>query len=84
MARVVSLLPSATEILCTLRGGSRLLVGRSHEDNFPQSIGHLPVSRAAPRCPCAHRHRAGLTGQRDHVRSSLLRKNLSRVFGPED
>lgn len=40
--RVVSVLPSATEMLCLI-GGEHLLVGRSHEDNFPQSITHLPV-----------------------------------------
>lgn len=40
--RVVSVLPSATEILCFI-GGAHLLVGRSHEDNYPASITHLPV-----------------------------------------
>ena len=40
--RVVSLLPSATEILCSI-GGSHLLVGRSHEDNYPSNITHLPI-----------------------------------------
>jgi ABC-type hemin transport system substrate-binding protein len=39
----VSLLPSATETLCAIRGGARLLVGRNHEDNYPPSITHLPV-----------------------------------------
>jgi len=39
--RIASLLPSATEILCFI-GGGHLLVGRSHEDNFPQEITHLP------------------------------------------
>jgi iron complex transport system substrate-binding protein len=39
--RVVSVLPSATEILCAI-GADKLLVGRSHEDNFPSSITHLP------------------------------------------
>ena len=40
--RVVSVLPSATEMLCFI-GGGHLLVGRSHEDNYPESITHLPV-----------------------------------------
>jgi iron complex transport system substrate-binding protein len=40
--RVVSVLPSATEMLCFI-GGESLLVGRSHEDNFPASVGHLPI-----------------------------------------
>lgn len=41
-ARVASVLPSATEILCFI-GGEHLLVGRSHEDNYPQSVGTLPI-----------------------------------------
>lgn len=40
--RVCSVLPSATEILCAI-GGGHLLVGRSHEDNYPTSITHLPM-----------------------------------------
>mmetsp|Transcript_35266 Transcript_35266/g.33493 ORF Transcript_35266/g.33493 Transcript_35266/m.33493 type:complete len:752 (-) Transcript_35266:65-2320(-) len=40
--RVVSVLPSATEILCSI-GADKLLVGRSHEDNFPSTITHLPM-----------------------------------------
>ncbi|HYE63744.1 MAG TPA: ABC transporter substrate-binding protein [Phycisphaerales bacterium] len=48
--RVVSLLPSATEALCAIGGGG-LLVGRSHECDFPASVAHLPV----------------LTGQRTHA-----------------
>ncbi len=47
--RVVSLLPSATEALCAV-GGEGLLVGRSHECDFPRSIAHLPVL-TAPRIP---------------------------------
>ncbi|MEQ8316407.1 MAG: ABC transporter substrate-binding protein [Phycisphaerales bacterium] len=44
--RIVSLLPSATEALC-LVGGTDLLVGRSHECDFPDGLGHLPVLTAA-------------------------------------
>ena len=43
--RVISLLPSATELLCAI-GGAHLLVGRSHEDNYPSSITHLPILTA--------------------------------------
>jgi ABC-type Fe3+-hydroxamate transport system substrate-binding protein len=60
--RVVSLVPSATEILCQI-GGRELLVGRSHECNSPTdaSLGELPVltgqttdSDAAPEAIDAH------------------------------
>jgi iron complex transport system substrate-binding protein len=40
--RVVSLLPSATEILCALGARDRL-VGRSHECDFPPGVETLPV-----------------------------------------
>ena len=40
--RVISLLPSATETLCLI-GGGELLVGRSHECNWPPEISSLPV-----------------------------------------
>ncbi|KAJ2233029.1 hypothetical protein IWW45_004508 [Coemansia sp. RSA 485] len=41
--RVISLLPSATEILCGIPGGKRLLVARSSEDTYPSGISHLPT-----------------------------------------
>lgn len=48
--RIVSLLPSATEILC-LVGGAKRLVGKSHECDHPGDPGlgleHLPVLTAA-------------------------------------
>ena len=40
--RIVSLLPSATESLCAI-GGESLLVGRSHECDWPASVAHLPI-----------------------------------------
>ena len=40
--RIVSLLPSCTEIVCEL-GLSHQLVGRSHECDFPPAVRRLPV-----------------------------------------
>ncbi len=41
-ARVISLLPSATEIVCAL-GAHASLVGVSHECDFPENVRGLPV-----------------------------------------
>lgn len=40
--RIVSLLPSATEIVCAL-GAAEGLVGRSHECDFPDAVRDRPV-----------------------------------------
>jgi len=40
--RIVSLIPSGTEMVCAL-GCHAQLVGRSHECDFPSDITHLPV-----------------------------------------
>jgi iron complex transport system substrate-binding protein len=42
MIRIVSLLPSATEIVCAL-GLSANLVGRSHECDYPPDVARLPA-----------------------------------------
>src|SRR4051812_12434685 len=45
MPRVVSLIASATEIVCAL-GMEDQLVGRSHECDYPSSVGGLPICTA--------------------------------------
>lgn len=40
--RIISLLPSSTEIVCAL-GCEDRLVGRSHECDYPESVKRLPV-----------------------------------------
>jgi iron complex transport system substrate-binding protein len=42
MPRIVTLLPSATEIVCAL-GFEDQLVGRSHECDFPRSVARIPA-----------------------------------------
>jgi iron complex transport system substrate-binding protein len=42
MPRIVSLIASATEIVCAL-GFEDQLVGRSHECDYPSTVGRLPV-----------------------------------------
>jgi len=43
--RIISLIPSATEIVCSL-GLEKFLVGRSHECDFPPAVTALPVCTA--------------------------------------
>jgi iron complex transport system substrate-binding protein len=44
--KVVSLLPSATELICAA-GGEKYLVGRSHECDYPPSITDRAILTAA-------------------------------------
>ena len=44
--RIVSLLPSSTEIVCAL-GAADELVGLSHECDFPERVRRLPVLTSA-------------------------------------
>ena len=67
--RIVSLLPSATEIVCAL-GAREELVGRSHECDFPPGVEAVPVltsSRVGP-LPSS---RAIDTAVRDVLRDAL-------------
>jgi len=68
--RVVSLLPAATEMVCALGAGERL-VGRSHECDVPAWVQALPAcsrARVAAHAPAAETH-AGV--------AALLREGLS-------
>ena len=40
--RVITLTPSATELVCAI-GGQSLLVGRSHDSNAPRGIEDVPA-----------------------------------------
>lgn len=51
-SRVVSLLPAATEIVCALGLGERL-VGRSHECDYPSAVRALPACTRANLDPAA-------------------------------
>ena len=70
MDRVVSLIPSATEILCAL-GASERLVGRSHECDFPRAVQSLPV------CTAPNLNPLGSSREIDGEVKSLLRQALS-------
>ena len=59
--RVVSLLPSATELLFAAGGGD-LLVGRSHECDWPPEAMHAPVLTAARVAHVAGASGAGAAG----------------------
>ncbi len=68
--RVVSLLPSSTEIVCAL-GMVDALVGRSHECDYPQTVKTLPVCTAPKFDP------HGTSAQIDARVREVLREALS-------
>ena len=76
-ARVVTLIPSATEIVAALGAGNRL-VGRSHECDHPPEAARLPVL-TAPKVPLH-----GRSDEIDRQVKSLLEQALAvyRVEAP--
>jgi iron complex transport system substrate-binding protein len=70
MTRIVSLLASATEIVCAL-GFEDQLVGRSHECDYPPTVQRLPV------CTQPKIDVAGSSGEIDERVKAVLRDGLS-------
>lgn len=68
--RIISLIASATEIVCAL-GFEAQLVGRSHECDFPTSVKRLPV------CTSPKFAVAGLSYEIDQRVKAILQESLS-------
>jgi iron complex transport system substrate-binding protein len=76
MPRIVSLIASATEIVCAL-GFEKHLVGRSHECDYPESVKRLPV------CTAPKFDAEGTSYEIDQRVKAIVRESLSvyRVDG---
>lgn len=91
LMRVVSLLPSATELLCAIDRGAKLLVGRSHECDFPPGIARLPVltsqrTTAATSAAIDQQVREALSADRDASAAASLYvvdEDLLRTLRPD-
>lgn len=70
LPRIVSLIASATEIVCAL-GFEEQLVGRSHECDFPPSVARLPV------CTSPKFEVEGLSYEIDQRVKAILQESLS-------
>lgn len=68
--RVISLLPSATEIVCAL-GLTEQLSGRSHECDYPAEVQHLPV------CSSPKYRSEGTSADINREVTSILREALA-------
>ena len=80
--RIVSLIPSATEIVCALGAGDQL-AGRSHECDFPAGVTALPAL-TRPRLPLSGGSRAiaGAKGNVDaRIFTTLLQAELLSIAG---
>src|SRR5262245_14310397 len=70
MSRIISLIPSSTEIVCAL-GFGQDLVGRSHECDFPEWVRRLPAC-TSPKFPVD-----GTSYQLDQRVKAVLAEGLS-------
>src|SRR5262245_12703277 len=68
--RIISLIASATEIVCAL-GFESQMVGRSHECDFPASVKRLPV------CTSPKFEVEGLSYEIDELVKAILQEALS-------
>lgn len=77
--RIVSLLPSATEIVCSL-GLEDQLVGVTHECDFPPSVQQLPkVTRTLIPADASSREIDGLVRQRLETNRALYELDLTSL-----